>query len=203
MKYYTKEEFMEKTNNSRSTIDRFYRENFILAEERIKNGKRKNIPETHLKYFSWELLFEEEKAKDEKLKELQNLLMLLKDEKSLGVILWRQDWNWIGTISYRHDLSKDRCYNKMQAMFNELRDLFGPQAKLKLFFTTEEYKIRDGHHSHFVLDCHPNYRNQVKVQVKEMFKKDRVDLRLYDPTRAWLFYITKDGLQGEDWDYVF
>jgi predicted glycosyl hydrolase (DUF1957 family) len=202
MKYYTKEEFMDKTNNSRSTIDRFYRENLILAEERIKKGKRKNIPETHLKYFSWELLFEEEKTKDKKISELQKVIALAR-ETTLGAVLWKEDWKWIGTISYRHDFSKDSCYNKMQMMYKELQAACGKQSDLKLFFTTEAYSVRDGHHSHFVLDCHPNYRNLVKTEVKKMFKKDRVDLRLYDPTRAWLFYITKDGLQGEDWDYVF
>lgn len=202
MKYYNKEEFMRKIEVSRSTVDRFYRDYPICADERVKDGKRVNIPETHLKYFVKELWMEEDKAKDDRIKKLEKLVSLIKED-SLAANLWKKDWVWYGTVSYRNDLSRDNCYNKMQLMFKKLIDVFGSDSDLKLFFTTESFNLRDGHHSHFVIDCHPDYKLAVKQMTKEIFTKDRIDIRLYNYLEAGIFYITKEGLQGTDWDYLF
>jgi hypothetical protein len=201
MIYYNKEEFMKIAQVSRSTIDRFYREHPKLGEERIKEGKRKNIPQSHLKYFSWELLFEEEKTKDKHIFNLQKIIALAREASdSLPRMLWEKNWVWYGTLTNRRDLSKDIRYQKMQRLYEELSHKFGQEAELKFFFTTD---VRDGNNSHFVVDCAKDYVSVINKEIKQITFRDRVDLRFFDPYQCGLFIIAKYGLKGSDWNYLF
>lgn len=201
MKYNTIEEFIDKTNVSRSTVDRFYRKYPDIGNERINVGKRKDIPESHLKYFSMDLMMKEEKVNQDKIDKLKKLLTLIREKSSLASTLWNMNWEFFGTISYSQDHSKDTCYNKMVKMFNQLKSDI-EDSELKIFFTTESYDVRGGNHNHFVLNCNTRNVNQVNNLMKEHFNWNRVDLKPYNPEEAGLFYLIKDGLQGTDWDYL-
>ena len=201
MKYYTKEEFIEKSKVSCSTIDRFYRQYPDIAKERKEEGKRKDIPEQHLKYFDQNLMIKTDQEKDRKIDSLQKIIWLSRDENSLAAKLWHQDWVIFGTVSYRTDYSKDTCYIKMVKMYNQLKENLY-DIDLRFFFTTESFDVRGGNHNHFVINC--NYRNvnHVKDFIKKHFRWDRIDQRKYNPEEAAIFYIMKEGLQGTDWDYL-
>lgn len=204
MKYYRKEEFIELTKISLSTLYRFYNEYPELGNERKAVGKkqRKDIPETHLKYFDLGLMIKSDQEKDEKIQNLQKIIYLARDKNSLAAKLWYMDWVIFGTVSYRTDYTKDTCYNKMVKMYNQLKsDL--EDSDLKLFFTTESYDVRGGNHNHFVINCSPQKVNHVNQFIEEHFKWDRVSLEEYTPIEAGLFYITKEGLKGTSWDYLF
>ena len=71
-----------------------------------------------------------------------------------------------------------------------------------MFFTTESFKLRDGHHTHFVIYVDdPVKATLVKNFIKEYFRHDRVDIEPYNPDEGGIFYITKEDLQGPDWDF--
>ena len=201
MKYYTKEEFIEKSKVSCSTIDRFYRQYSEIGNERKEVGKRKDIPESHLRYFDRNLMIKSDQEKDKKIKNLQKIIYLARDKNSLAAKLWYMDWVIFGTVSYRTDYTKDTCYNKMVKMHDQLKNNLD-DSDLKLFFTTESYDVRGGNHSHFVINCNYQNINKVNQFIETHFNWDRVLLAEYTPEEAGLFYIIKDGLQGTDWDYV-
>jgi hypothetical protein len=73
-----------------------------------------------------------------------------------------------------------------------------------LFFTTEPFTNRTGYHNHFVIYVENNkLHEQVVNDIQEYFSYDRVDVGAYDKYKAGLFYIAKDGLTGEDWDFIY
>lgn len=201
MKYYTKEEFIELSKVSRSTIDRFYRDYTALGKERKIVGKRKDIPESHLKYFSLKLMINEEMIMKEKILKLQKVISLTKED-TLGTKLWQMNWVSFGAISYKSDYTVDTCYNKMVKMFNQLKNDIDDND-LKIFFTTESYDVRYGNHTHFVLDCNIRNVNQINKKIKDHFSWDRVHLEDYAPEEAGIFYIMKEGLKGTGWDFLY
>jgi hypothetical protein len=201
MKYYTKEVFIEKSKVSCSTIDRFYRLYPEIGNDRKEVGKRKDIPESHLKYFDQNLMIKIDQEKDKKIINLQRINRMIRDKDSFAATLWFMDWTIFGTISYSSDYTKDTCYNKMVKMFNELKNVI-EDSKLKIFFTTESYDVRYGNHNHFVINCNTENVNQVNAFLNNHFKWHRVDLEPYNTEEAGLFYICKDGLHHTDWDYL-
>lgn len=203
MRYHTKEEFIEFAKVSRSTVDRFYREYTELGNERKDVGKRKEIPASHLKYFDKDLMIKNDQEKDKKIKNLQKIIWLVRDENSLASKLWHRDWVFFGTISYNLEFTKSTCYNKMVKMFNQLKNDLDDDSELELFFTTESYSVRDGNHNHFVINCNIHNVTQVDKFIKDHHKSHRVDLERYNPEEAGLFYIIKDGTEGTDWDILY
>ena len=201
MKYYSKEEFIEVGKVSRSTVDRFYRKHKAIGKERKINGKRKDIPETHLRYFHPDLMIKEEQAYIEKIKKLKELLSLIRDKDTLASVLWHKDWVYFGTISYKEEFSKNTCYNKMTQMFNQLKGNI-ENSGVELFFTTESYEVRGGNHNHFVIDCNAHCVDEVNKFITDYSKWHRVDLEKYNPEEAGIFYIMKDRPKGTDWDYL-
>ena len=201
MKYYTKEEFIEKSKVSCSTIDRFYRKYPEIGNERKEVGKRKDIPESHLRYFDLGLMIKSDQEKDKKIKNLQNMLRVVKDENSLATNFWYMDWKFFGTVSYSSDCTRDTCYNKMVKMFNHLK-LNVVDTELSLFVKTESFPVRSVTHIDCVLNCSVSNLDQVRNLITEMFPRDRVDLQTYNLDEAGIFYISKDGYDGIAWDYL-
>lgn len=88
-------------------------------------------------------------------------------------------------------------------MYDYLNDKYKDSKKLRLFFTTEPFTNRNGYHNHFVIYVEDKkLHEQIVADIQEYFNYDRVDVSIYDRYKAGLFYMSKDGLSGEDWDFI-
>jgi len=91
----------------------------------------------------------------------------------------------------------------MHGLYDTLIERYGDRTEIRLFFTTEPFANRKGYHNHFAL--YISNKSLVQTILDEIslyFEYDRSDFKLYDPFRAALFYMAKDGIHGDDWDIL-
>ncbi|MBY8963865.1 hypothetical protein KJK34_13980 [Flavobacterium sp. D11R37] len=202
MKYEKMNKFIKTTGKSRTTIYRFYEKNPELKEETKLKGNRRYIPEGHAKYFDSEKMFDEYKTLEQQNKSMRNLLECLADKDSFPSLFWHMDWSFFYTIAYKTERNKKSCFKVMTAMYEHLLNKFGEETGLRLFFTTEQFTNRKGCHSHFVIHVdNKKLKEAIVNEIAVFFEYDRVEVKIYDRNQAGVYYIAKDGLQGEDWDF--
>lgn len=191
------------TKKSRSTIYRFYKKNKDLFAQTKKKGSKIMYPEEHLKYFDSETMFDENVLLKQENQSMRNLIDCLVDKNSLQYRLWEMEWTYFVTVAYKSERNKKSCYKQINALFENLNKKYGTDTGLKLFFTTEPFANRIGYHNHFVLHVQNNKLvERVYNEISNYFEYDRVDIKNYDRYKAGLFYISKEGLHYEDWDYL-
>jgi hypothetical protein len=196
--------FIRRANISRTTLHRFYVANPDLKNETIKQKIKREIPVKHAKYFDKEGLIDEVRLLQDKIGSMRRFIDMLEDKESLPARLWEMPWSFFGTISHSHDLSKDSCYRQMTRLFDELDEQFGSSTSIRLFFTTEQFKNRNGHHNHFVLFVDDDsLHEEVTNKIYNLYSWSRVEMFKYDKYEAGVFYMSKDGLQGNDWDILY
>ena len=203
MKYENIIEFKITTKASKSKVYRFYKKNTELWNDtKLKNGKRL-FPINHARYFDSEIMFDENKILRQENQSMRNLISCLVDKDSLQYRLWQLDWSFFFTVAYKPDRKKNSCFKQMHSVYDYLLKKHGNQTELRMFFTTEPFTNRAGYHNHFVIHIeNKKMHEEVVADVKEYFSYDRVDVGLYDRFKAGLFYMSKDGLNGEDWDFI-
>ena len=196
-------EFIISTRISRSTLYRFYKKNEeFWSETKLKSNKRM-IPITHAKYFNSEVLFDELKTAKLENKSLRNLITYLADKDSYPRLFWDMNWSFFFTVAYRAERNKKSCFRLMHQLNEELTEKFGDDTKLRLFFTTEPFSNRKGYHNHFVFYIeNKKLEPQICDYIRKFFEYDRVDASAYDMFQAGIFYMSKEGMQGEDWDIL-
>ncbi|MFV8321805.1 hypothetical protein ACNQGI_02705 [Flavobacterium sp. LS2R12] len=173
----------------------------LKAETKLK-GKR-YYPESHLKYFSSEIMFDENKVLTLENRSMRNLIDCLVDRNSLASRLWEMDWSFFFTVAYKVERNKKSCFKQMHRMFEFLISKYGDDTSLRLFFTTEPFSNRAGFHNHFVIHVDSKIlHEQIVNEIKNYFSYDRVDVSIYDRYKAGLFYVAKNGLVNEDWDVL-
>ena len=101
--------------------------------------------------------------------------------------------------SQKDILSKNECYDKMSDLFEELKKRV-PNNEIRMYFTTEKYKNRKGHHNHIILFVENKNWLVESLIIDELFINDRVDFKPYDKYNSGLFYIGKENSKGTDWD---
>lgn len=203
MVYEKIDEFVVTAGISRSTLYRFYKKNDeFWSETKIKSGRRM-IPTMHAKYFDSEALFDELKTAKLENKSLRNLITYLADKDTLCRTFWDLDWSFFVTVAYQAERNKKSCFRLMHLLNDELTEKYGDDTKIRMFFVTEPFTNRKGYHNHFTL-----YIENKKLEplvcndIRKFFEYDRVDISAYDMYKAGLFYMTKAGLEGEDWDIL-
>jgi len=202
--YESINKFIRRANISRTTLHRFYVANPDLKNETVKKKIKREIPVKHAKYFDREGLIDEVRLLQDKIGSMRRFIDMLDDKESLPARLWEMPWSFFGTISHSYNLTKDSCYRQMTRLFDELDEQFGSSTSIRLFFTTEQFKNRNGHHNHFVLFVEDKWLQQEVIEkLNRMYSKSRIELQPYDKYEAGIFYISKDGLQGEDWDITY
>lgn len=203
MKLYNLKETSEKTGVSRATIYRYYEAHPELWEQtKIKNKKRL-IPEEHLNLITKSNIYAKALALDSQVIELRRLVDLLTDPNSIQYRLFQLDWDWFGTISFKNDYSTKNSFHQISQAFDYIINQFGKEIGLRIFFTVEPYAVKNGTHIHFILKVGNGLlREAVLEELKGFFKGNRIDLKKYDKYRAAIFYISKQGLKGEDWDIL-
>lgn len=200
MIYETIKEFIKTAKTSRSTIYRFYKTNDLLWDETKLKSNKRLIPTTHVKYFDNEMLFDELQATIIENRSLKRLIDLLGDKETLPTTFWNLEWSFFFTVAYRAERNKKSCFRLMTAMFDELNNKYGDSTDLRIFFTTEPFTNRKGYHNHFVIYIEDKkLEAQVVQDIVQFFEYDRVDFSVYDKYKAGLFYMSKEGLENEDW----
>jgi hypothetical protein len=203
MKYEGIKQFINTTKSSKSTIYRFYKKNIDLWGETKMSGNKRVYPKEHARYFNSEIMFDENVLLRQENQSLRNLIDCLIDTESIQYRLWQLDWTFFATVAYKLDRKKNSCYKQITGLFNHLNQKFGSKTKLRMFFTCEPFNNREGYHNHFVLDVENiKMAEQVLNEMRTYFEYDRIEVKSYDRYKAGLFYISKDGLSGDDWDYL-
>lgn len=203
MKYEGIKQFTITTKTSKSTIYRFYKKNIDLWEETKMSGNKRVYPKEHARYFDSEIMFDENIMLRQENQSMRNLIDCLVDKDSLQYRLWEMDWTYFVTVAYKLERDKKGCFHQIHALFNHLNKKFGYDSMLRLFFTSEAFTNRTGYHNHFVIYVeNKKLIEDVYNEIFKFFQYDRVEIKNYDRYKAGLFYISKDGLHYDDWDYI-
>lgn len=203
MKYEDLKKFIISTKASKSTIYRFYKKNEdLFAETKKPNGKRL-FPSDHARYFDSEMMFDENKVLRQENQSMRNLIDCLADKESLQHTFWQMDWSFFFTVAYKTDRNKTSCFKQMHGLYDYLNKKYQDSTELRLFFTTEPFINRSGHHNHFVIHIgNKKLHEQIVTDIQQYFNYDRTDVSIYDRYKAGLFYMSKEKLNGEDWDFI-
>lgn len=203
MKYENINKFAEKAGCSTRNVYRFYSKNSDLRTEVNKKSRPYRYPLEHLKYFSSEIMFEENKVMALENQSMRNLIDGLLEKDSLAKTFWFMDWTFFYTIAYKAERNKKSCFRMMNAVFEQLVNKYESETDLRMFFTTEPFTNRKGYHNHFVLYIeNKKLREQIVTDIEAFFMYDRIDSKRYDCYKAGLFYVAKEGLVNEDWDVL-
>lgn len=203
MKYENLKKFIISTKASKSTIYRFYKKNEDLFLETKKPRRERLFPVDHARYFDSEIMFDENKILRQENQSMRNLIDCLADKTSFQQTFWQMDWSFFFTVSYKLERNKASCFKQMHGLYDYLNEKHGASTGLRLFFTTESFTNRKGCHNHFVIYIEDKrLHEQIVTEVQEYFNYDRTDVSSYDKYKAGLFYMSKDGLSGEDWDFI-
>jgi len=201
MKLYNLKETIKNTGVSRATIYRFYDENPILWEETKIKTKKRLIPEAHLNLIAKNNIYADSLSMKKDIEQQRRLIDLLSDINTIQYRLYQMKWDWFGTIAFKLDRTKQYCYHEMAQTFSHLLDLYGKEIDLRIFFTVEPFTNRGGYHIHFILRVGEALLTKaVLSDIEKFYEGNRVEFREYDKYKAGLFYVTKNGLKGEDWD---
>lgn len=200
MIYETIKQFIKTAKTSRSSIYRFYKKNDLLWEDTKLKSNRRLIPTEHAKYFDSEILFDELQTSLMENRSLKRLIDLLADKETLSTTFWGLEWSFFVTVAYRAEKNKKSCFHLMTAMFDELNTKYGDATDLRIFFVTEPFTNRKGYHNHFVIYIEDRQlHTQIGQDIEKFFEYDRTDFSVYDKYKAGLFYMSKEGLENEDW----
>lgn len=203
MKYIKLKEFLSQAQISKSKLYEFYRKYPEVFTETKITSNRRLIPEEHLKYFNLQLFIEIDIRHKKKIRELKSFIDCLHDAPEEQFFIWRKHWDIYGTISYRNEEKAKGCYNKMVKLFEHLQHHYSLKTNITLFFNTEEYGVRNGYHNHFLLFCSERKLiGDIRKEIQNFFSFDRVDLQKYNKHKPAVFYITKSGLEKENWDIM-
>ena len=203
MKYENITEFKITTKASKSKVYRFYKKNEeLFSETKLKSGKRL-FPVDHARYFDSEIMFDENKQLHQENKSMRNLIDCLDNKDPFPQTLWNMNWSFFFTVAYKLDRKKESCFRQMHGLYDFLLDKYGNDTTLRMFFTTEPFTNRKGYHNHFVIHIeNRKLHEQLTTDIQEYFSYDRIDVSVYDKYKAGLFYMSKDGLNGDDWDFI-
>lgn len=203
--YLTTKEFEKYAGVDRSTVVRMTKKVREIKSkiDLVKKSKRGNkfhrsLLERYIPKWCLDKLDEYEEHQSD----MRNLIAVLENHKSLPYHLYKMKWDEFGTIAYKGTYTAESCYSKMARLSDEIENKLPTNVEYRLFFTTEKFNGRDGHHNHFFLRVgNYKFREYIKEQIEDTFKNDRIDLQAYDNEKAGLFYICKNNnLKGTEWD---
>lgn len=197
--WYTGEEIKEITNKSIRTIDR-RRKEFIEKGINTDWFKTKRKPFKYKFEFLGEFLSLSMFDILNKNKQMMRTINCLKNNNSIEQHLSLFDWNYFITIAYAETLNKKQCFDHMHKFYEEINSLSKGKIN-RMFFTTENFTNRKGYHNHFALKSSLDI-DFIETLMHLKLPYGRIDIKKYDPYLAGIFYIAKEGIQGENWDLL-
>ncbi len=198
--YYETKEFAKLANVSEKKIYRD-KEKYLLKNPNTKKIKHKSKPYKFHHSLLKDYVSEEVYGIILKAKSQNNTILCLKKTDSLGYTLFKMDWTWWCTVAYKNELTGDACRNVMDNLYKTIEDKYGDLSHLRMFYTTESFSTKEGHHNHFVFNAsNPDVHYAIKQDIVNLIGKDRHEIETYDETQPCIFYSCKEGLQGTGWD---
>ena len=203
MKLFKIKNFLTEANTSKSSLYRLFNKHPHLKRETKFVSNRRLIPIGYSKYFNMDQMIEDEKRLIQDSDDKKELIDLILDDDKGITSFWQMQWDIFVTVSYKDEVSSISCHRKMNKLFDSIKHEYGHESNFRMLFTSEEYKVRDGYHNHFVLHSSnkkllPELRNHISHQ----FRFDHVTIEGYDKYKPGVYYICKNGLKGESWDYL-
>lgn len=132
-------------------------------------------------------------------RQLANTIDCLHSFDTLEQHLSFMEWDYFVAISYEQVLNKKTCYSLMSELYESFEKYsFG--GDVRMFFTTEPFDNRKGYHNHFVLKTEKGNDGLLKEFIAKQCPDGIIDIKPYDKELAGIFYICKNGRDGEDWD---
>lgn len=205
IKYEKIEKFSKKAGISTRTVYRFYNKNSDLHGETKKNGNKRLYPLSHLKYFNRETMLEENTIFRTSDRMMKNLIDCLhNNDNPMALKLWHMEWSMFISVDYKHERTKTYCFTTMHKLYELLYSKYGGKTIIRMFFVTEPFANRNnGQHNHIVFYVEDiKYKPLIMNDVKLFFRHDRVDYKDYSKYKAAVFYMAKEGFDGEDWDIL-
>lgn len=203
-KWYDMNEFTTLIGKSRRTIESKNKIHLTKNPNWFIRGNRKY--EYHIDYtkmFLSESLYESliYKLDNEYLiNQLRNTIDCLVDKPdSLEAHLTQLNWGYFATIAYKNELIQKRCFSELSMLSDIIKE--NTKGTFRVFFTTESFTHRKGYHNHLVIKCDGLGQKELKALItKYLVPEARIEVVPYDRGKAGIFYISKDGLHGENWD---
>jgi len=203
--WYTSKEIIEISGYSKRTIERRKKE--LLSANPESNWFRiKSKPYRYNSMFLADLmghklynLFKKSGDKDDEIRKLSNTIDCLFRTGSLEQHFAFLEWDYFVTIAYRDSFTTEACYSIMSRFYEQLLRDF-PNSHLRIFFTTESFKDRTGLHNHLILRNADVTSKGLRKLITRLIPAGMVDIQPYNKKYAGIFYIGKDGLEGENWD---
>ena len=203
MKLFNLIETTEKTGRSRASIYRFYiLHPHLICEKKFKN-KKCLIPEAHLGLIAKTNIYGKHLQLNKDYTQLKRLVDVLAIPESLQLKLYQLDWDWFGTIAFKNNYNTSQSFHRMQQAYHYIILLYGKKTNFRLFYTVEPFTNREGTHIHFVMKVKASYLTKaITEELKKYFVNNRIELQEYDKYKAGVWYISKHGLKGENWDIL-
>lgn len=198
--YYTADEISRIANVSKRTIER-KRKNILNENPKCSWFLMSKKPykykfEFFKEFISLDLfeLIQRNHQQRTYIKKLKNPNGTL--ENHLGIL----DWDYFCTISYKESLNKEKCFSAMTKFYDSLVENY-PNKSFRMYFTTESFGNRKGYHNHFILRAGLENRD-VQLFMKRNLPQGKTDVQDFKADIAGIHYVSKNGLQGADWDIM-
>ena len=194
------------TKKSRRTIER-KRDKYLsndTHQEWFKMDERPYKYRYHFleEFLNMDVIFNnniDEKTYLNEIRQLKNTILCLSSKKNtLEYQLTHLDWNFFITLAYEFDISSNRCFDACHQLYDVISQY---NDNARMFFTTEAFTNRKGYHNHIILK-HDMPGDEMKNCLKFLMPKAIIDVQKYNPFLAGVFYVSKEGLRGEDWDIL-
>ena len=197
--WMTLEEMASIGKKSTRTIER--RRNKIIKENpEIDWFRMKSKPYKYHKNFLEEFVSPVVFDLLDRNKQLSNTIKCMHRTGTLEQHLSFLDWDYFVTISYEDPLGSKRCFSAMSELYERI-EAFSFSGDCRMFFTTEPFSNRKGHHNHIVLKMSADTSTVTRF-IEKYAPVGRVDVRTYDNELAGVFYTAKDKHRNDDWDLL-
>ena len=203
MKLLKIKDFLKEAETSKSSIYRLFNNHPHLKENTKLVSNRRLIPIGYNKYFDMDEMIKDEKRLIQDNEDKKELIDLILNDGDGITSFWQKQWDLFVTVSYKDEISSISSHRKMNKIFDSIKHEYGHESDFRMLFTTEEYKIRDGYHNHFVFySSNKSMLPNVKKYILQHFRFDHVTLDDYNKYKPGVYYICKHGLKGESWDFL-
>lgn len=142
---------------------------------------------------------------DMRIKQLSNTINNLPDtygykhhpERAITLeqYLYLFQWDYFITIAYKDSLPQMECFSLMHELYHRIEES-APEGTSRMYFTTEPFTNRTGHHNHFLLRSDLE-QSEIENLINEHTPSGRTDIKPYNKELAAIFYINKEGSKKE------
>lgn len=196
--WYSAKQIAELCKISERTIER--RRIKMMNENQNTNWFRiKKRPYKYNYQFLSEFLSNDIFQMIKRIKQMETTIDCLKRNESIEQHLSYFHWDYFITISYAETLNEKQCFSLMSKFYEVINSL--TKGSNRMFFVTEPFTNRTGNHNHLILKCNLTEVHLRQIMI-EYLPKGIVDVKKYDPYLAGVFYLSKKGTKGENWDVL-